>query len=161
MANDLNQCNFIGRLGNDPETRFLPNGDAVTNISLAVGESWKDQQGQKQERTEWVRVVAFRKLGEIMGQYLKKGSKVFISGKFKTRKWQDQSGNDRYSTEIVADNMQMLDSAEGQARQQPAHTQKGFQAPKDAGVRPSPPGFNEFESDIPFMRISDDLLNAI
>ena len=86
MSNDLNQCNFIGRLGNDPECRYLPNGDAVTNISIAVGESWKDKQGNKQERTEWIKVVAFRKLGEISAEYLRKGSKVYISGKMKTRK---------------------------------------------------------------------------
>ena len=150
MANDLNQCNFIGRLGKDPETRYLPNGDAVTNISIAVGESWKDKQGQKQERTEWVRVVAFRKLGEIMGQYLQKGSKVFVSGKFKTRKWTDNGNIERYSTEIVADNMQMLDGKqEGQARQQPQHTQQGFQAPQSAGVRPSIPAFED-DGSIPF-----------
>lgn len=146
MANDLNQCNFIGRLGNDPEVRYLPNGDAVANISIAVGESWKDKQGQKQERTEWIRVVAFRKLGEIIGQYLNKGSKVYISGKMVTRKWTDKEGVERYSTEIVANNMQMLDSAEGQARQQPAHTQQ------PAGVKPNlhQQGSSELDSDIPF-----------
>lgn len=122
MANDLNQCTFIGRLGKDPETRYMPNGDAATNFSIAVGESWKDKQGQKQERTEWVNVSCFGKIAEICGQYLLKGSKVMVSGKMKTDKWQDQSGNDRYTTKIMLRDMNMLDSrAEGQA--QPANQQ--------------------------------------
>jgi single-strand DNA-binding protein len=155
MANDLNCCSFIGRLGNEPETKAMPNGDMVTNISIAVGESWKDKNGQKQEATEWVRVVAFRKLAEIIGQYLGKGDLVYISGKMKTRKWQDQSGNDRYSTEIVANNMQMLggkkdnQQQETVARQQPQHTQQGFQAPQDAGVKPHIPEFED-NGQIPF-----------
>ena len=118
MANDLNQCTFIGRLGKDPETRYLPNGDAATNFSIAVGESWKDKQGQKQERTEWVNVSCFGKIAEICGQYLVKGSKVMVSGKMKTDKWQDQSGNDRYTTKIMLRDMNMLDTrAEGQGQQ--------------------------------------------
>lgn len=130
---DLNQCNFIGRLGNDPEQRSMPNGNAVTSLSIAVGEQWKDKQtGQKQERTEWVRVTAFGKLAEIMGQYLNKGSQVYISGKIRTRKWQDKdTGADRYSTEIVADQMQMLGSKQPaqdggyQNQQNPAYQQQG------------------------------------
>jgi single-strand DNA-binding protein len=151
MANDLNQCNFIGRLGNEPDVRYLPNGDAVANISIAVGESWKDKQGQKQERTEWIRVVAFRKLGEIVGQYLNKGSKVYISGKMVTRKWTDKEGIERYSTEIVANNMQMLDSKpEGSAaRQQQTAAPGGFQAPQDEGVKPHIPEFED-DGQIPF-----------
>jgi single-strand DNA-binding protein len=137
MANDLNQCNFIGRLGQDVELKYLPSGEAVANLSIAVGESWKDKQtGAKQERTEWIRAVAFGKLADIMGQYLTKGSKVFIGGKMRTRKWQDQSGADRYSTEIVVKDMQMLDSKNESAvnqghqvaRQQPA--QQPSQAPQ-------------------------------
>jgi single-strand DNA-binding protein len=109
MSNDLNSCSFIGRLGRDPETRYLPSGKAVTHFSIAVGSSWKDKQtGEKKEQTEWVNIVAFEKLGEICAQYLKKGSQVFIQGAFKTRKWQDKEGKDRYSTEIIANQLQML-----------------------------------------------------
>jgi single-strand DNA-binding protein len=107
---DLNQCNFIGRLGRDPETKYTPGGDAVTNFSIAVGEAWK-KDGEKQERTEWVNVVAWRKLGEICGKYLKKGSQVCISGKMQTRTWEDKEGVKRYTTEIIAQSMQMLGSA--------------------------------------------------
>lgn len=134
MANDLNQCQFIGRLGQDPETRYTQSGDAVTNFSLAVGESWK-KDGEKKESTEWVRVVTWRKLAEICNEYLRKGSQVYISGKLKTRKWQDKDGNDRYSTEIVADRMQMLGSkGEGNQRQAPQ----------------GPPPMDDFDDDIPF-----------
>jgi single-strand DNA-binding protein len=104
----INKVILIGNLGQDPEVKYMPNGNAVTNISIATSESWKDQSGQPQERTEWHRVVMFRKLAEIAGQYLRKGSQVYIEGKLQTRKWQDQGGQDRYTTEIVADNMQML-----------------------------------------------------
>lgn len=147
MANDLNQCNFIGRLGQDPEIRHLPNGDAVANISIAVGERYKDKQsGQKVESTEWVRCVAFRKTAEIISEYLRKGSKVFVTGKMKTRKWQDQSGQDRYSTEIIINNMQMLDSKQdGQVShsvlQQSATAQRPAQKPD---------GVDDFDDDIPF-----------
>ena len=104
MANDLNNCSFIGRLGKDPEIRAMPNGDQVANFSIACG--WKSKQ---KEGTEWVNIVAFGKLAEIIGQYLKKGSRIYISGGMRTRKWQDQSGADRYSVEIVAKDMIMLD----------------------------------------------------
>lgn len=109
MANDLNLCLFIGRLGADPETRFAPNGTAVTNIRIAVGKKWKDKNGQTQESTEWVPVVMFSRLAEVAGEYLKKGSRVRINGEFRTRKWEDQQGNARFTTEIVASEMQMLD----------------------------------------------------
>ena len=105
MANDLNRCDFIGRLGKDPEMRSTASGDQVANFSIACG--WKNKQ---KEGTEWVNIVAFGKLAEIIGQYLKKGSKIYISGGMRTRKWQDQSGANRYSTEIVAKDMIMLDS---------------------------------------------------
>ncbi|MCY7296809.1 single-stranded DNA-binding protein [Alteromonas sp. a30] len=108
MAKGINKVILVGNLGQDPEVKYMPNGNAVTNISIATSESWKDQSGQPQERTEWHRVVMFRKLAEIAGQYLRKGSQVYIEGKLQTRKWQDQGGQDRYTTEIVADNMQML-----------------------------------------------------
>jgi len=110
MARGVNKVILIGNLGADPETRFMPSGGAVTNVRLATSETWKDKQsGQMQERTEWHRVVFFNKLGEIAGEYLKKGSKVYIEGSIRTRKWQGQDGQDRYTTEIVANEMQMLD----------------------------------------------------
>ena len=110
----VNKVIIVGNLGNDPEVRYAQSGSAIANISVATSDSWKDKTtGEKQERTEWHRIVMFNRLGEIAGEYLKKGSKVYIEGKLQTRKWQDQSGQDRYSTEIVADSMQMLDSRGG------------------------------------------------
>lgn len=115
MARGVNKVILIGNLGADPETRFMPSGGAVTNVRLATSETWKDRQtGQMQERTEWHRVVFFNKLGEIAGEYLKKGSKVYIEGAIRTRKWQGQDGQDRYTTEIVANEMQMLDGRGGE-----------------------------------------------
>ncbi len=108
MARNLNSCSFIGRLGKDPEIKNMPNGNAVANFGIAVGDDYKDKQGQKVEQTNWVNVVIFGKLAEICGQYLTKGSQVYINGKFVTRKWQDKEGNDKYSTEIVANEMEML-----------------------------------------------------
>ncbi|MCC7515797.1 MAG: single-stranded DNA-binding protein [Pseudomonadales bacterium] len=110
MARGVNKVILIGNIGKDPETRVTAGGGAITNITLATSETWKDKQtGENQERTEWHRVVFFGRLGEIAGDYLKKGSKVYIEGSLRTRKWQDQSGQDRYTTEIVANEMQMLD----------------------------------------------------
>lgn len=109
----VNKVIIVGNLGNDPEIRNLPNGGAVANLSVATSESWKDQQGQPQERTEWHRVTMYRRLAEIAGEYLKKGSQVYLEGKLQTRKWQDQQGNDRYTTEIIADQMQMLGGRTG------------------------------------------------
>jgi single-strand DNA-binding protein len=107
----VNKVILIGNLGADPETRYLPSGKAVTSLSIATSESWKDRQtGEMQERTEWHRVSLFDRLAEVAGQYLKKGSKVYIEGRLQTRKWQDRDGNDRYTTEIIANNMQMLDA---------------------------------------------------
>lgn len=114
----LNKVQLIGNLGSDPETKYLPSGDAVTNISLATTETWKDKtSGEKKEATEWHRVVFFRGLAEVAGNYLKKGSQVYIEGRIKTRKWQDKDGQDRYSTEIHADEMKMLGGKqEGQGK---------------------------------------------
>jgi single-strand DNA-binding protein len=110
----VNKVIIIGNLGQDPEVRYMPNGNAVANITVATSETWKDRNtGENQERTEWHRVVLFRRLAEIAGEYLKKGAKVYLEGKLQTRKWQDQSGQDRYTTEIVADQLQMLDSRGG------------------------------------------------
>ena len=149
MSNDLNNCSFIGRLGRDPETRFLPNGDAVTNFSIAVGESWKDKTtGEIHETVEWVRCTAWRKLGEICGEYLKKGGQVFVSGKMKTRKWQDKNGVERYTAEIVVDRMQMLGSKpkDGEApAEQPAQETK-----REAPAKQAKGAFDDMEDDIPF-----------
>ena len=135
MANDLNQCQFIGRLGKDPEIKYMPNGDPVANMSIACG--WK---GKDKEGTEWVRIVAFGKLAEIMGKYLRKGSQVFIQGSLRTRKWQGQDGSDRYTTEIVADKMQMLDSRGDQnGAQQQAQADSGHAAPS-----------TDFDDSVPF-----------
>lgn len=118
MANDLNQSNFIGRLGKDPEIRYTQSGQAAASFSIAVGSKWKDKNtGQVKENTEWVNLVAFGKLAEIMGEYLRKGSQIFVTAKFRTRKWQDQSGADRYTSEFVVENMQMLDSRQDNQHQ--------------------------------------------
>lgn len=111
MARGVNKVILVGNCGQDPETKYMPSGGAVTNISVATSETWKDKQtGQPQERTEWHRVVFFNRLAEIAGEYLRKGAKVYVEGSLRTRKWQDQNGQDRYTTEIVASEMQMLDS---------------------------------------------------
>ncbi len=125
MSKDLNQCNFIGRLGKDPEIRYTPTGSAVANLSLACGDDYKDKQGQKVEQTNWIRVVAFGKLADIIAEYVKKGDPVYISGKQVTRKWQNQEGKDQYTTEIVADQMQMLGGRQDTApKSQPAPSQQ-------------------------------------
>ena len=153
MAKDLNQCNFIGRLGKDVEIKFTSGGNAVANFSIACGDDYKDKQGNKVERTNWINVVIFGKLAEICGEYLSKGSQVFISGKQVARKWTDQNGNDRYSTEIVANDMQMLGTKggaapQGQNEQQPTAQQK--KPDTRNGDTPSPENFDDFDDDIPF-----------
>jgi len=146
----VNKVILIGNLGQDPEVRYMPNGNAVANATIATSESWKDKNtGETQEKTEWHRVVFFRRLAEIVGEYLKKGSKVYIEGKLQTRKWQEKSGQDRYTTEIVADQMQMLDSRGGGSAafesNRPAQQQQS--APSAA----SPPAQDGgFDDDIPF-----------
>ncbi|WP_432473304.1 single-stranded DNA-binding protein [Amphritea sp. HPY] len=148
MARGVNKVILIGNLGNDPETKYLPSGNAVTNITIATSESWKDKNsGQQQERTEWHRVVFFNRLAEIAAEYLRKGSKVYVEGQLRTRKWQDQSGQDRYTTEIVANELQMLDSRGDnppaqQSQQSPQHAPQGAPAPVPAG--------DDFDDDIPF-----------
>ncbi|MEH6576664.1 MAG: single-stranded DNA-binding protein [Amphritea sp.] len=132
MARGVNKVILIGNLGNDPETKYMPSGNAVTNITVATSESWKDKQtGQQQERTEWHRVVFFNRLAEIAGEYLRKGSKVYLEGSLRTRKWQDQSGQDRYTTEIVGSEMQMLDSRGGETG--------GYQQPQAGGFQQQAP----------------------
>lgn len=143
----INKTIILGNLGNDPETKYMPNGNAVTNISVATSESWKDKQtGQEQSRTEWHRIVFFNRLAEIAGEYLRKGSKVYVEGSLRTRKWQDQNGNDRYSTEIVASDMQMLDSRGGEQHGGQSNQQQQNQQPS---ARNNPPP-TDFEDDIPF-----------
>ena len=157
----VNKVILVGNLGADPETRYMPSGGAITSFSVATSETWKDKQtGQPQERTEWHRVVIFGRLAEIAGEYLKKGSKVYIEGSLRTRKWQDQqSGQDRWTTEIVAAEMQMLDSrgsAEGGAYQggggfnQSAPAAAPSKAPAQGGAPAPAQDFNDFDDDIPF-----------
>lgn len=111
MARGINKVILIGNVGSDPEVRYMPNGNAVTTLSIATSETWKDKQtGEKQDRTEWHRVVFYNRLGEIAGEYTKKGSRIYIEGSLRTRKWQDQQGVERYTTEIIANEMQLLDS---------------------------------------------------
>ncbi len=139
MARGVNKWIGVGNLGDDPEVKAMPNGNAVTNISVATSESWKDKDGQQQERTEWHRIVFFNKLAEIAGEYLRKGSKVYIEGALRTRKWQDQSGADRYTTEIVASEMQMLDSrGDSPSAQTPSAPAP---APKQYVMTPKAEGF--------------------
>ena len=148
MARGVNKVILIGNLGKDPEVRYMPNGNAVANITLATSESWKDKtSGEQQEKTEWHRVVMFRRLGEIAGEYLKKGSKVYIEGKLQTRKWQDNSGNDRYTTEIVADQMQMLDSRGGSSA---SFSGESKSAPAMAPAPAAAAAGGDFDDDIPF-----------
>lgn len=148
---DLNYCSFIGRLGSDPEVRYLPNGDAVASFSIAVGERWKDKDsGEQKESTEWVRCIAWRRLGEVCGEYLKKGSQVFVSGKFKTRKWQDKEGVDRYTSEIVLGQMQMLGSKKNEDGDRDGIV-PGRKPPEDPKPEKKPAGkFDDLDDDIPF-----------
>ena len=176
MARGINKVILVGTLGRDPETKYLPSGGAVTNVSIATSEGWKDKNtGEKQEKTEWHRVVFFNRLAEIAGQYLRKGQQTYIEGRLQTRKWQAQDGTDRYSTEIVASEMQMLGgprdggssggSAEfGGGQQQqgggyggggsapaPAQSRPQQSAPAPAPAnQPADRGFEDFDDDIPF-----------
>ena len=154
----VNKVILVGNLGNDPEVRYMPNGNAVANLSLATSESWKDQQGQVQERTEWHRLTMYRRLAEIAGEYLKKGSQIYVEGKLQTRKWQDQQGQDRYTTDIIVDQMQMLGGGNrdgggqnqgGGYQQRPQGNQGGGQQGgysnnnQGGGYQPRPQGGNQ------------------
>lgn len=148
MARGVNKVILIGNLGKDPEMRYTPSGLAIANLTLATSESWKDKQsGEMQERTEWHRVVMYQRTAEIAGEYLRKGSKVYIEGRLQTRKWQDKTtGQDRYTTEIIADSMQMLDSKGGSANESSA-----YEKPSTASAAPqSAPALDNFDDDIPF-----------
>ncbi len=149
----VNKVILIGNLGADPETRYLPSGDAVTNIRIATTEVWKDKGGEKQEHTEWHRIAFFGKLAEISGEYLKKGSPVYVEGRIRTRKWQDKEGQDRYSTEIVADRMQLLGSRGG-GSESVAREPKAATAESGGGGKPAAKkggaSFDDMDDDIPF-----------
>lgn len=154
MARGINKVIIVGNLGADPEIRYMPSGSAVTNIRVATTEAWKDKQsGEMQERTEWHRIVLYNRLGEIAGEYLRKGSKVYIEGSLRTNKWQDQSGNERYTTEIIANNMQMLDPKAGVATLESSTGQEGAQQPKKStiAVKSEEPAIAEdFDDELPF-----------
>ncbi len=144
MGRGVNKVIVVGNLGSDPDTRYMPSGSAVTNLSIATSESWKDKEtGEQKERTEWHKVAMFGRLAEIAAEYLRKGSQVYIEGKLRTRKWQDKDGKDRWTTEIIADEMQMLGARSGGGA--PAmNDSKGSSAP------PAQSGPDEFDDDIPF-----------
>ena len=157
----VNKVIIIGNLGRDPETRYMPEGDAITNISVATTEKWKDKNGEMQEKTEWHRVAFFGKLAEIAGEYLKKGSQVYVEGRLQTRKWQDKDGADKYSTEIVANQMQMLGSRQGMGGGDRAgggggggeRAEAGEGGGQRAAAKPAAKSggkFDDFEDDIPF-----------
>lgn len=156
MARGVNKVILIGNLGRDPEVRYSPNGSAVANVTLATSESWKDKNsGEKQEKTEWHRVVFFGRLAEIAGEYLKKGSQVYVEGRLQTRKWQDKEGHDRYTTEIVANEMQMLGSRGGAGvpsdnfnQDQPVAAESS--APAGAKKAGATAAAGDFDDDIPF-----------
>lgn len=148
MARGINKVILVGNLGKDPEVRYTPSGLAVANITVATSENWKDKQsGENQERTEWHRVVFYQRLAEIAGEYLRKGSKVYIEGKLRTSKWQDKTtGADRYTTEIVAENMQMLD---GKGTGGGAGGESSYERPA-AATAEAAPAMDSFDDDIPF-----------
>jgi single-strand DNA-binding protein len=160
MARGVNKVILVGNLGADPETRSMPSGMTVTNIRIATSESWKDKaSGAQQERTEWHSIALFGRLGEIAAEYLRKGSQVFVEGKLRTRKWQDKQGNDRFTTEIIADNMQMLGGRAGGAGGMSGGAERGAGSgapPRDDYDQSSAPaaapagGKEDFDDDIPF-----------
>jgi single-strand DNA-binding protein len=143
MARGVNKVIVVGNLGQDPETRYMPSGSAVTNLRVATNESWKDKQtGEQKDRTEWHSVAMFGRLAEIAAEYLRKGSQVYIEGKLRTRKWQDKDGNDRYTTEIIADEMQMLGGRSGGSAPAMSDSPPASPPPKPSG--------DDFDDDIPF-----------
>ena len=153
MARGVNKVIIVGNLGQDPETRYMPSGSAVTNFTVATNESWKDKQtGEQRDRTEWHRVAMFNRLAEIAAEYLRKGSQVYIEGKLRTRKWQGQDGNDRYTTEIIADEMQMLGGRGGGGGGSFGSGGGGSQGSGQGGGGSAPPqpGPDDFDDDIPF-----------
>ena len=151
MARGINKVIIVGNVGGDPETRYMPSGSAVTNLTVATNESWKDKQtGEKKERTEWHRVAMFNRLAEIAAEYLRKGSQVYIEGKLRTRTWQDKDGQDRYTTEIIADEMQMLGGRGGSGDFGGGNQGGGRPQNQGGGNAPPQPGPDDFDDDIPF-----------
>ncbi len=147
MSRGINKVILVGHLGADPDTRYMPSGSAVTNIRLATTEAWKDKtSGDQQERTEWHNVAFFGRLAEIAAEYLRKGSQVYVEGRLRTRKWQDKQGNDRWSTEVIASEMQMLGGRSSAAASAPAMAQRTPSPVAQAGAAPS----QDFDDDIPF-----------
>lgn len=155
----VNKVILMGNLGRDPEVRFMPNGDAVCNFSIATTDSWKDKAGERQEKTEWHNIVMYRRLAEIAGEYLKKGRPVYLEGRLQTRKWQTKEGQDRYTTEVIADSMQMLGGRDGAAPAQQSQPSSQQEARDEFDQTPSrnnqsgssnSNSFDEFEDDIPF-----------
>jgi len=151
----VNKAILIGRLGKDPETRYMTSGEAVTNVSLATSENYKDKSGEKQERTEWHNLVFYRRLAEIAGEYLKKGSMIYVEGRIQTRKWQDKEGKDRYTTEIVVNEMTMLGSkSAGGGSFEVVENQSSAPARSAPAAKPAAPAakgnFDNFDDDIPF-----------
>ena len=158
----VNKVILVGNLGRDPETRYMPDGGAITNISIATTSTWKDKSGEKQEATEWHRIAFFGKLAEIAGEYLKKGSQVYVEGKLRTRKWQDKDGVDKYTTEVIADAMQMLGGRQGMGGEggggDYAKASSGGPPGPSSGASSKPAGaakggatkFDDMDDDIPF-----------
>ena len=158
----VNKVILVGNLGRDPETRYMPDGGAITNISIATTSTWKDKSGEKQEATEWHRVAFFGKLAEIAGEYLKKGSQVYVEGKLRTRKWQDKDGQDKYTTEVIADTMQMLGSRQGMGGEgggdysrssgggAPSAPPTGASTKPAGGAKGGAAKFDDMDDDIPF-----------
>jgi single-strand DNA-binding protein len=152
----VNKVILIGNLGKDPDIRYMPNGEAVANITLATSETWKDKTGAKQEKTEWHRVTFYRKLAEIVGEYLKKGSSVYVEGRLETRKWTDKTGTDRYTTEIIANEMRMLGSKSGGSSSERENKNNKTAPPKDNATSnnnatsTTNSGFGDMDDDIPF-----------
>jgi single-strand DNA-binding protein len=154
----VNKVILVGNLGRDPETRYMTSGEAVTNIRLATTDTWKDKNGEKQERTEWHNIVFYGRQAEIAGEYLKKGRQIYVEGRLQTRKWQDKEGQDRYTTEIIADRMQMLGSREGGAApaggdEPPAREKSSAAEPRagaKAGAAPAKKKPDDLDDDIPF-----------
>lgn len=151
----VNKVILIGRLGKDPETRYMPNGEAVTNATLATSENWKDKTGEKQEKTEWHNLVFYRRLAEIAGEYLKKGSQVYVEGKLQTRKWQTKEGQDRYTTEIIVNEMTMLGGKSSggssfEVVEKPTAAAEYSAAPASKKPAAAKSNFDNFDDDIPF-----------
>ena len=146
----VNKVILIGNLGKDPETRYMSNGDAVTNITLATTDTWKDKNGEKQEKTEWHRVTFYRKLAEIAGEYLKKGRPVYIEGRLETRKWTDKNGVERYTTDIIANDMKMLGNRSGSGSfESPDHEEDNSVSSRPSSSK-NTGGFDDMDDDIPF-----------